>query len=183
MNKEALIPDTDDWTWVLRQPCPQCGADVRTISTSRVLEAAPRYVARFRARLEEDPGAGRRPEALKWSPLEYGAHLRDVSEVFRSRVRSMLLHEEPSYEDWDQNRAAADGAYLDLEPARVADELKTAAGDLLRDAAALSEEEFTRTGHRSDGFTFTVESLLQYYLHELVHHWWDVSGQRFSPEE
>src|SRR5699024_5468630 len=129
------------------------------------------YVHRFRTLLEEEPVAATRPEETTWSALEYGAHLRDVCEVFRSRVRAMLLHEAPSYADWDQNQAALEGYYGTRDPVTVADELETAAADLLRDVAGLTGEETERTGRRSDGFTFTIATLMQYFLHELVHHW------------
>lgn len=147
---------------------------------AQILTAAPGVVRKFRTALEDRPDAGQRPDEHTWSLLEYGAHLRDVCHVFRGRVRSMLLHEAPSYPDWDQNEAAAEGGYQDLDPVRVADELATAAGDLLRDAAALSGDELARTGLRSDGFEFTVQTLLQYFFHEVVHHWWDVSGERYE---
>lgn len=178
MNDEVSVPDTDDWTWVLDQRCPQCGVDVQKFSSAEVTAAATGYVQSFRSLLENSPDVAVRPTPDTWSPLEYGAHLRDVCNVFRTRIRAMLLHDQPSYEDWDQNLAAA--AYGQLEPVDVADELKNSAGDLLRDVEALTSEEAARTGHRSDGFTFTVETLLQYYLHELVHHWWDVSGERYQ---
>src|SRR5690625_3569021 len=81
----------------------------------------------------------------------------------------------PPYPDWDQEEAAERGRYRGVDPGAVADELSTAAGDLLRDAASVSEAELARTGRRSDGFQFTVGTLLQYFFHELFHHWWDVS--------
>jgi hypothetical protein len=35
-----------------------------------------------------------------------------------------------------------------------------------------------RTGRRSNGSVFTVASLSQYFLHDVVHHLWDVTGQQ-----
>jgi hypothetical protein len=31
---------------------------------------------------------------------------------------------------------------------------------------------------RSDGAVFTVETFLQYFLHDVIHHLWDVTGQQ-----
>ena len=182
MEKVIPVPDTADWTWVLGQHCPQCGVDVRTFTVADLIHRSHQYVGRFREALENTPDPGQRPDPETWSLLEYGAHLRDVCEVFRSRIRAMLLRENPSYPDWDQNTAAEQGRYSELDPLEVADELKTAAGDLLRDVMHLSTEEFRRTGERSDGYVFTVASLLHYHFHELVHHWWDVSGERFPTD-
>jgi hypothetical protein len=25
----TIVPDTKDWTWVLRRPCPECGFDTQ----------------------------------------------------------------------------------------------------------------------------------------------------------
>src|SRR5699024_7883219 len=99
MDDEAVIPDTKDWTWVLSQRCPECELDAQRIAPDEIRESAPRYIGRFRARLEEGEAASTRPKGGVWAPVEYGGHLRDVCVVFRSRVRAMLLHEEPSYPD------------------------------------------------------------------------------------
>jgi len=180
MDDEAVTPDTKDWTWVLSQRCPECGLDAQGIAPDAIREWAPRYIARFRERLEEDEAASTRPAEGVWAPVEYGAHVRDVCVVFRARVRAMLLHDEPSYPDWDQDEAAISARYLEQSPRAIADELAIAADDFLRDLAELSTVEYDRTGRRSDGYLFTVRSLLQYFFHELVHHWWDVSGETFG---
>ena len=58
----------------------------------------------------------------------------------------------------------------------MAQELREAAADA-RDAFATVEgEQWRRTGTRSDGSVFTVESLGQYFLHDLAHHLVDVSS-------
>ncbi|HLS01727.1 MAG TPA: DinB family protein [Beutenbergiaceae bacterium] len=182
MDDDAVTPESQDWTWVLTQQCPQCGANVGAVDAPEVLRLARDYLHRFRQLLDGSDEVRRRPSPGVWSPLEYGAHLRDVCGVFRTRVRAMLLHDESSYPDWDPNEAAVEGDYRALDPVEVADELHTAGMDLVRDVAALSDAELQRTGHRSDGFTFTVESLMRYFLHELTHHWWDVSGETFTLE-
>lgn len=179
MDKAIAVPDNEDWTWVLRQRCPQCEVNVKEHEAAEIIRLSYHYVESFRDALENSPNASERPVAKVWSLLEYGAHLRDVCEVFRSRIKAMLLHDHPSYPDWDQAQAAVDGAYGESDPVEVADELTTQAGDLLRDVEHLSHEEFKRTGERSDGYVFTVGTLLQYYFHELVHHWWDVAGETF----
>src|SRR3712207_8140485 len=42
----------------------------------------------------------------------------------------------------------------------------------------LRADQLDRTGRRSDGSEFTVLTLLQYFLHDVIHHLWDVTGQR-----
>jgi hypothetical protein len=43
---------------------------------------------------------------------------------------------------------------------------------------SLEESQLDRTGTRSDGAEFTVRTFLQYFLHDVVHHLWDVTGQQ-----
>jgi hypothetical protein len=37
-------------------------------------------------------------------------------------------------------------------------------------------DQWQRTGYRSDGAAFTVESFARYLIHDPVHHLWDVEG-------
>jgi len=37
-----------------------------------------------------------------------------------------------------------------------------------------TDEQWTRTGYRSDGEAFTVESFSRYFIHDPIHHLWDV---------
>ena len=38
--------------------------------------------------------------------------------------------------------------------------------------------QWQRTGRRSDGASFTVETFARYFIHDPVHHLYDVTGQR-----
>jgi hypothetical protein len=38
--------------------------------------------------------------------------------------------------------------------------------------------QWQRTGRRSDGASFTVETFARYLIHDPVHHLYDVTGQR-----
>jgi hypothetical protein len=41
--------------------------------------------------------------------------------------------------------------------------------------------QWERTGRRSDGARFTVETFARYFIHDPVHHLYDVTGQRPAP--
>ena len=57
---------------------------------------------------------------------------------------------------------------------RWVDEL-VAAGDQIADSfAAVKAHQLGRTGTRSDGARFTVETFARYLIHDPVHHLWDV---------
>jgi hypothetical protein len=40
--------------------------------------------------------------------------------------------------------------------------------------AGVQGDQWDRPGRRSDGASFTVDSIARYYLHDIEHHLWDV---------
>ena len=128
-----IEPDIQDWTWVLDRPCPECGyvaGEVDPADLGRRLrdnaEQWPTVLA--------GPDAGRRPSDGVWSATEYACHVRDVHRVFGARVRLMLDHDDPAFENWDQDAAAVAERYDLADPAEVGPALVAAAGEV---AAAL----------------------------------------------
>jgi hypothetical protein len=61
-----------------------------------------------------------------------------------------------------------------MEPAIIAEEIAADTDRLVRIIDALEPEDWGRSGTR-DGREFTVEFLLRYLLHDVEHHWYDVS--------
>jgi len=160
-----ITPDTKNWTWVLERPCDDCGFDPAEVTFRDV----PRVV-RENAR----PDARTRPDDATWSPLEYGAHVRDVFRVFDTRLRLMLAEDAPTFANWDQDATALDDDYASQQPAVVADELVAAAAVVADAFEAVPDDRLGRTGLRSDGSAFTVDSLARYFVHDPVHHLHDV---------
>ena len=62
----------------------------------------------------------------------------------------------------------------------MAAEIPVAAETLARRFDSLTAAQWQRTGHRSDGAHFTVETFARYFVHDLVHHLFDVTGVRYS---
>ncbi len=175
---QPAAPDIKDWTWTLDRRCPDCGLAAGEVEPADVAERAFIAAEEWVQILRSSPAAAHRPEPDVWSPLEYGAHVRDVIRVFDERVRQMLETDDPQFANWDQDRAAIDGDYAELDPDDVAEELETAAQTFVARLQALTAADFARPGRRSNGSVFTVGSLLQYFLHDVVHHLWDVTGQQ-----
>ncbi len=171
---ETLTPDTKDWTWVLERPCPECGFDARSVTRERVPDLLRTNAAAWPAVLT-GPAPARRPGPATWSPLEYACHVRDVCRVYTERLHLMTTESGPHYPNWDQDATAVEDRYHEQDPATVATEL-TGAAEVLA-AAFEAVTDWTRTGTRSDGAHFTIETFARYLVHDPVHHLWDVTGR------
>lgn len=175
MTGTPIEPDSKDWTWVLGRPCPECGLDVAAIGRE---ELAGRLHANAEAwpPVLERGDARERPDATTWSALEYGCHVRDVFVLFGERLTLMLTQDDPLFDDWDQDETAVASDYAGQDPAAVAVDTVASGRTLAARFEALDEAAWRRTGRRSDGATFTVESFARYLLHDPVHHLHDVGG-------
>jgi len=176
----AIVPDTKDWTWVLERPCPECGFDTSGFPVEAVPQmilanaaAWPQVLTRDNARTRREPG--------KWSPLEYGCHVRDVFRVFDQRLELMLSQDDPRFPNWDQDETAVAGRYAEQDPAEVAAALRQAAFAIAGRFEGVTGGQWRRTGSRSDGARFTVETFARYLMHDPVHHLYDVTGRRAVP--
>ena len=174
----AIEPDTKDWTWVLNETCPECGYEAWSMTVDRFAPIV-RDNATVWERLLADPDARERPRPGVWSPLEYGAHVRDVHRVFAERVRLMLAEDEPRFPNWDQDQTARASRYDLADPVAVAGELLEAATAVADLYDGVPPDAWGRRGLRSNGSEFSVETLGRYHLHDIVHHRWDVDGTRW----
>ena len=169
----TIEPDTKDWTWVLESVCPECGFDARAFT---VADLAPTVEANAEGWVRVLAGAGvdQRPEPAVWSPLEYACHVRDVHRVFAERVLLMLAEDDPAFANWDQDTTAVEDRYDLQDPAVVSRELLEAAGAMAAAYRSVPAFAWGRTGRRSNGSVFTVDTLGRYHLHDVVHHLHDV---------
>ncbi len=170
-----IIPDEKDWTWVLSEPCPECGFDPATVTPSTVPGTVLNMLPRWRAVLRRE-GVSTRPNDHTWSNLEYACHVRDVFSLFDQRLNLMLTEDDARFANWDQDQAAIDGGYASADPRTVADELEAEGKEIAESFARVTEDDWQRTGTRSNGSSFTVLTFSQYFLHDVVHHLHDVDG-------
>jgi hypothetical protein len=173
----TIIPDTKDWTWVLDRPCPECGFTTQSFPRTRVGGLLRANAAQWAALL----GGPRaelttRPRPERWSTVEYACHVRDVFRLYAERLDLMLTGDDPAFPNWDQDLTAVEERYGEQDPAVVAPELTAAAERLASAFDGVTGDQWERTGTRSDGVHFTVESFARYFIHDPVHHLWDVTG-------
>jgi hypothetical protein len=182
IEPDTIEPDTKDWTWVLDRRCDECGyrADQTVVGALPGLIRA--NVAGWRQVLAGAPAdVRRRPDPRTWSALEYGCHVRDVFRLFDRRLELMLTEQAPRFANWDQDQTAIEQQYDQQHPATVAAELAEAGDRIATRFAGVHGEQWQRTGLRSDGARFTVDSFGRYFLHDVLHHLHDVGLPDVDP--
>jgi len=173
---DPIPPDEKDWTWVLDQPCPDCGFDARSLDVRATGVAVRANAAAWPAVLERDDVRIRSDERT-WSALEYACHVRDVLTLFDQRLQMMLDQHDPLFPNWNQDTTAVDDRYGEQDPMVVAEQLVKAGEAVAARFDAVEDDQWQRPGRRSDGASFTVDSFARYLLHDPVHHLWDVRGE------
>jgi len=173
---EPVAPPADDkdWTFVLSVPCPECGYLGSAVPLAELPERIREATAPWPAILAR-AGAAVRPSAAVWSPLEYACHVRDGLRIFTHRLELMRGQDDPIFENWDQDATAVEQRYWEQDPAVVSGELMVAAAENVVGWTSVRADEWDRPGRRSNGSVFTVATLGQYFLHDLVHHLHDVA--------
>jgi len=170
-----IVPDDKDWTWVLDRRCDECGFDATAFPVTETRARTRANAAAWEVLLQRDDAAVRfRPD--RWSVLEYACHVRDVFRVYDGRLSRMLAEDGPHYDNWDQDETAATDAYQRQDPVVVGPELVAAAETVASRFDAVTDPQWARTGFRSDGAAFTIESFARYFVHDPVHHLWDVGA-------
>jgi hypothetical protein len=173
----AIEPDTKNWTWVIDSVCPDCGFDGSTVTIRDVPGIIDANTDGWPEQLRR-PDVRERPDGSTWSPLEYGAHVRDVHRKMTERLELMLAEDDPLFPNWDQDATAVADRYAEQDPETVARDLAAAAERAVSAFGGVPDDRLDRTGRRSDGSVFTVATLAVYYAHDPVHHLWDVRRTR-----
>ncbi len=169
-----LTPDEKDWTWVLERPCLECGFDPADVPREHFARTVRDSANTWTTVLTRE-GVTERAREDRWSDLEYGCHVRDVYRITEGRLASMLNEDDPLFQNWDQDETALSERYDLQDPTTVSAELTLAAAQFAERIDAIAPNEWSRPGTRSNGSHFTVETLIRYSLHDLLHHEWDVT--------
>jgi hypothetical protein len=170
-----IVPDTKDWTWVLERQCPECGFDARAFPRELVGQMIRDNACSWQELLARPEGLTRRPSDDRWSALEYACHVRDVLRLYDERLELMLTRDAPDFPNWDQDAAAVEARYNLQDPRQVAGDIIAGARRLAERFDGVTADAWERTGRRSDGANFTVESFARYLIHDPVHHLDDVA--------
>ncbi len=113
-----------------------------------------------------------RPIPNKWSIAEILAHLRDVeTHVLQVRLGRTLNEETPTFDLWDQERAALDGNYLEQSGRQALEEFTSLRNQTADTLEAVAVERWSRAGIHPDRGSGTVEEQVtrQIKSHDLNH--------------
>jgi hypothetical protein len=171
----AIVPEDKDWTWVLTAACPDCGFDATTFDRAGTGDAV-RAIAQRWVDVLARPDVCTRPDDSTWSPLEYAGHVRDVFRIFEGRLARMLTEHDPLFPNWDQDATAVEERYNEQDRATMATEIVAGSSAIASRFDGVRGDQWARTGRRSDDKHFTVDSFARYFLHDPLHHLWDVAG-------
>jgi hypothetical protein len=97
--------------------------------------------------------------------------------VFRrydGRIALMLTEDDPLYPNWDQDASSVENRYEQQDPGQVVAELVAAAEQVAVRLDGIRGAQWDRRGRRSDGASFTINTIARYMIHDPIHHLWDV---------
>jgi hypothetical protein len=170
-----IPPDTKDWTWVLSEPCPECGFDASSPAREDLAALVIEVSDGWQRAMTDRPDVRARPAPTVWSPLEYACHVRDVFALATYRVGLMIDEFDPLFANWDQDATAISDDYGSQDAGTVVADLTARAEEFSGALDRVDDDQWDRRGRRSDGAVFTVESFGRYLLHDPIHHLTDVT--------
>lgn len=173
-----ITPDDKNWTWVIHRPCPECGFDASMTPAAAVAALVRENANSWQSLLERGVIGPGRPDNETWSALEYACHVRDVYRRYDERIALMLQDHDPLFPNWDQDASATTDAYDTQDAETVVTDLRANADALAARLDALTAQQWARPGRRSDGASFTIDTISRYMVHDTIHHVWDVEQQR-----
>ncbi len=114
-----------------------------------------------------------------FSPIQYGAHVRDIERVYGDRILLMIHEDNPVFPQFNPAEAAW-SVYNEIEVEVLAREIEEQAQRLADILRGLKSEDWSRTMVRDGGadgvYTFSVVGLARYAVHESRHHLLDANG-------
>jgi DinB superfamily len=120
------------------------------------------------------------PKPGVFSPIQYGAHVRDIVRVYCDRIELAVAEDSPTFPQFNPSSEVVEG-YNTLGVGELADDLDEQAQRLAAILGDLRDDQWDRTLTRDGGtdgvFVFTVHGQACYAVHESHHHLLDAAGE------
>lgn len=160
--------------------CDGCGFEYdldRAIEASTAIRDGARDLASLLTRADTDVRTRR--AADRWSPLEYGCHVRDVLLVQRERVLAARRQDRAKFSPMHRDERVADDGYAEQDPTDVARQLGDAAllfGNVLD---RLDPDDWDRMVVYTYPYEWerSLRWVAVHTVHEVEHHLLDVRDQ------
>jgi hypothetical protein len=155
------------------QTCASCGFSWATLSRAQVATRISEAVESFVEVIERSGDeVSRRPSDVRWSILEYGAHLRDVILSIRERVVLAAILDVPTGTPIFRDERVDVGFYTQDAASDVAVELQVVTYLFLKTIATLPPnfEERRLIYSPKTPLEITISGALSNALHECEHH-------------
>jgi len=157
--------------------CDECGFERQLDTAERVAPEIVEGVVGVADTLRSaGPALRRRPRPDLWSPLEYGAHLRDVLLVQRERLLAARRVDTPTFDPMGRDERVEHDGYAQQDLEDVARQLTDAAAMFANDLDRLSPTDWDRTVIYS--YPTQQQRSLRWVavhtLHEVRHHGRDI---------
>lgn len=158
--------------------CDECGFVYDDLATADVAVALRSVGPRYEVFMvgASDSALRTRPREGVWSALEYACHVRDVLEVQRGRVALALVEDRPDFTPMGREKRVVNDRYNGQDLIVVAGQITTAANALADALAALTPDQWDRSGvhHWPTTAERDVSWLARHSVHECEHHLRDV---------
>jgi hypothetical protein len=171
-------PEGWEWVRIQESPCPQCGQHPAGVPPGELAALAVGSVAGWQDFLSgaDDAFLRTNPRPDIWSPIQYGAHVRDMLRVFGDRILVAVKEDNPSVGWFDPG---PDGweSYNRMPVDDLAADLGRQAGRFASIIEERSPSDWSRTAMRDGVDRFTVAGLACFGAHEAHHHLLDARGR------
>ena len=173
----------EGWQWhrIQFDPCPQCGHYPASMEPASLGPLAVELAGSWREFLtKSDDGYLRTsPEFGVFSPIQYGAHVRDIIRVYTDRMVLGLEQDTPTVPIFNPPQEVWE-RYNALDSDELADDIETQARHLDTVIQNMEPGGWSRTVINDRGpygvYSFTVAGLACNAVHEAHHHLLDAKG-------
>jgi hypothetical protein len=175
----------EGWEWhrIQNDACPQCGDCPSSVAPPSLGDLAVERAAAWRDFLEQadDTYLRTNPEAdvFIFSPIQYGAHVRDILRVYGDRMALGIEQDSPTVPIFNPPQEVFE-SYNRLDAGDLAADIEAQASRLAKLVDDMEPGAWSRIVVNDRGqygvYTFTLAGLACNAVHEAHHHLLDAKG-------